>query len=85
MAGTKMIELALPQKTKKQVSPGDFFRVERVSGTLVLRQIIPTDPSQAWFWTREWLRKEERASNDIKRGRVEGPFHTAKEFMQGLK
>lgn len=85
MALNKTVELTLPREAKKRVTPGDFFRVERVGATLVLRQVVTTDPTQQWFWTNEWLQKEKKATEDIKKHRVEGPFHTVQDFMRGLK
>lgn len=39
------------------------------------------DPDQAWFWTPEWQAKEREADEDIKAGRVYGPFKSGKDMM----
>lgn len=85
MATNRTVELTLPREAKNRVAPGDFFRVERAGTTLVLRQIALPDHTQTWFWSNEWLQKEKKAEEDIKKHRVEGPFRTVRDFMRGLK
>ena len=78
-------ELTLPPKLKKKIAPGDFFRAEFVGSELVLRPVDAIDPTQAWFWTPEWQEKERAADDDIRAGRVSGPFRSVRAFMRGLK
>lgn len=40
---------------------------------------------QSWFWTKEWQKKEREADEDIKKGRVYGPFSNAKDLIKSLK
>ena len=39
---------------------------------------------QEWFWTKEWQKKEKEADEDIKKGRIEGPFNNAKDLIKSL-
>lgn len=78
-------ELTVPSLFRKKLTPGEFFRVEQVGSELVLRPVDALDPSQAWFWTSGWQRKEQEADKDIKAGRISGPFRNANDFMRGLK
>ena len=47
-----------------------------------LEKLIPKD--QAWFWTPEWQAKEREADEDIRMGRVSGPFTSADELIKHL-
>lgn len=38
-----------------------------------------------WFWTPEWQKKELEADQDIIRGRISGPFVSARELIKHLK
>ena len=49
-------------------------------------KIVPTmiiDPSQAWFWTKEWQEKEKEAEEDLKKGRRK-TFKNTKETIKHL-
>lgn len=41
-------------------------KLESISRSLQKKAI---DPSQAWYWTKEWQEAERRADEDIKKGR----------------
>lgn len=64
---------------------GDFLDARLEDGTIVLvpQKLIPKD--QAWFWTEEWQKGEKEADEDIKAGRLIGPFRSVKEFKKALK
>jgi hypothetical protein len=44
----------------------------------------PVDADQTWFGTREWQEGEGEADEDIRAGRVSGPFRTAAELKKHL-
>lgn len=48
----------------------------------ILREI---DPDQLYFWTKEWQEGEKKADEDIKVGRMLGPFHSVEEFKKAIK
>jgi len=43
------------------------------------------DPDQVYFWTKEWQEGEKRADEDIKEGRLLGPFTAVSEFKEAIK
>jgi hypothetical protein len=42
------------------------------------------DEDQLWFWTPAWQKKEEGATEDIKRGRLSRPISSKKELTSYL-
>jgi len=64
---------------------GDFLEAGIEDNTIVLvpKKLIPKD--QAWFWTKEWQKGEKEADDDIREGRLIGPFKSIKEFKKVLK
>jgi len=64
---------------------GDFLDAHIEDNTIVLvpQKLIPKD--QAWFWTEEWQKGEKEADDDIREGRLIGPFKSIKEFKNALK
>jgi len=82
---TKDFTLTVPRQFRNQVSPGTVFRAEAAGSGLILRPLKIIDPKQSWFWSEEWQEKEMAAEEDIKKGRLSGPFSTAKKFMRDLK
>ena len=53
---------------------------------LEMKNYIPQiDPSQAYFWTKKWQKIEREAEEDIRIGRIHGPFKSAKELLKHLK
>ena len=65
------------------VKAGDFICVEQTKKGVVLKPAKLIDPSQAYFWTPEWQKKEGEAEEDIRKGRVKG-FKSAQELMDDL-
>ena len=52
------------------VQIGDFVRIEETEEGVLLKPAKLIDPSQAYFWTKEWQAGEREAEEDIKKGRV---------------
>ncbi|MBU2578699.1 AbrB/MazE/SpoVT family DNA-binding domain-containing protein [Patescibacteria group bacterium] len=64
---------------------GDYLEAKLVESRIVYipKQLI--DKDQSWFWTKEWQEGERRANENIKAGRIAGPFNTAAELLKDLK
>jgi AbrB family looped-hinge helix DNA binding protein len=50
---------------------------------LVPRKHIPKD--QEWYYTEEWQRGMQEAFEDLKAGRVAGPFESAEDLIKELR
>jgi AbrB family looped-hinge helix DNA binding protein len=64
---------------------GDFLEVGIEDSTIVLvpKKLIPKD--QAWFWTKEWQKREREADEAILKGDLVGPFSNIKDALKALK
>lgn len=40
---------------------------------------------ESWFWTPEWQKKEAQADEDIRKGKISGPFSSHEALMRDLK
>ncbi|MCJ7577819.1 MAG: AbrB/MazE/SpoVT family DNA-binding domain-containing protein [candidate division Zixibacteria bacterium] len=64
---------------------GDFLEAGIEDNTIVLvpKKLIPKD--QAWFWTKDWQKKEREADEAILKGDLVGPFSNIKDALKALK
>ena len=66
------------------VGVGDFVRLEETKSGVLLKPAKLIDPSQAYFWTKEWQAGERDAEQDIRKGRVKA-LKSVKELMRDLQ
>jgi AbrB family looped-hinge helix DNA binding protein len=80
-------QITIPREAFKKLNleVGDFLEVDvKDEGLLLIpKKLISKD--QAWFWTKEWQKKEEEADEAIARGEVSGPFKNTKELVRHLR
>ena len=67
-----------------RIGAGDFVRLEETKQGVLLRPAKLIDPSQAYFWTKEWQEGERDAEADIRAGRVK-TFKNVKALMKDLR
>jgi len=63
---------------------GDFIEVQESNGAIVMLPKKLIDADQAWFWSPEWQKGEREAEEDIRAGRLAGPFKTVKDLKKHL-
>jgi len=70
---------------KLHLEIGDFLEVDVIDEGLLLipKKLISKD--QAWFWTKEWQKKEKEADEAIARGEISEPFENAKKLTRHLR
>ena len=66
------------------VGVGDFVRLEETKDGVLMKPAKLIDPSQTYFWTKEWQAGEREAEDDIRKGRVK-KFKSLKQLMQDLQ
>lgn len=85
----KKYQITLPVSIRKQISHlievGDVIEAEVKENKIVLYPKKLIDPEQGWFWTEEWQEDEKKVDEDIKAGRVIGPFKSVKKMKEHLE
>ena len=79
----KNITLPVWLLNRFHVRIGDFIRLEETKDGVLIKPAKLIDPSQAYFWTKEWQAGEREAEEDLRKGRVK-PFKSVKELMRDL-
>ena len=82
VAERTVLELAIPQRFTKNIRAGDFFRAEKRGKSVVLCRAHKIPPDQAWFHTPEWQAKEREVDKDIRRGKMDGPYASARAMFE---
>jgi hypothetical protein len=61
------------------------FAKEPHPNQIVLKPRKLIDPSQGWYWTKEWQKMESQADEDIEKDLLSGKFTSAEEGLKWLK
>lgn len=80
-------QITIPKKIREMydLQEGDILVIERHEDGILMQPRKLLDPTQAWFWTKEWQEKERLANEDIKAGRVSGPFKGVEELREHVE
>lgn len=81
---TRNFQISIPKaiRDKLHIEQGDFVDISDRDGEIVLTPKKLIDADQAWFWTPGWQKGEREADEDIKAGRLTGPFKTTEEMKK---
>jgi AbrB family looped-hinge helix DNA binding protein len=65
-------QITIPKRLRErfQIEEGDLLEVEIASEGILLKPRKLIDPSQAWFWTKQWQEKEREVDEAIRAGRI---------------
>lgn len=79
-------QIRIPKEVLKalKINPGDYVQVDIEKGQAVLKPRKLIDPSQGWYWTKEWQETEETVDRELEKGDVSGKFQTAEEGAKWL-
>ena len=80
-------QIRIPEKIMKAlgITKGDYVEVDVEESQIVLKPRKLIDPSQAWYWTKEWQKMETRVDDEIKEGHVSPKFKTVEDGLKWLK
>ena len=80
-------QIRIPKKVMQQlmIEQGDYVEVEVEEGHIVLKPRKLIDPSQGWYWTKEWQKMEADVDEEIEKGQISPKFRTAEEGIKWLK
>jgi AbrB family looped-hinge helix DNA binding protein len=65
-------QIRLPKKIMQtlKIDSGDYVELEIEDGNIVLKPRKLIDPSQGWFWTKEWQKKESETDKQIQNNNI---------------
>jgi len=80
-------QVRIPKKImgKLGLGKGDYVEVEIIRNEIVLKPRKLIDPSQGWYWTKEWQDMEAAVDDEIEKGQLSPAFGTAEEGSKWLK
>ena len=80
----KNVTLPVWLMQRLRVEVGDFIRLEETKDGVLIKPAKLIDPSQAYFWTKEWQAGEREVEEDLRAGRVK-TFKSVKALMRDLR
>ena len=80
-------QIRIPKKLMESlgIGGGDYIEVELENGQIALKPRKLIDPSQGWYWTKEWQKEEAVVDEQVQKGDLSPRFRTAEEGMKWLK
>ena len=67
------------------ITKGDYVEVDVKDSDIILKPRKLIDPSQGWYWTKEWQKMEACIDDELEEGHVSPEFKTAEEGLKWLK
>src|SRR3972149_1667184 len=64
---------------------GDYIEAQLEEDQIALKPRKLIDPSQGWYWTKEWQEAEKEVDEEVESGEVSPTFQTAEEGIEWLK
>ncbi len=67
------------------IEKGDYVEVDVEERRIVLKPRKLIDPTQGWYWTKEWQKMEVEVDKEIEKNLLSPEFRTAEEGLKWLK
>ena len=67
------------------IEKGDYVEVDVEKSQIVLKPRKLIDPSQGWYWTKEWQKMEADVDEEIEKDQLSAKFESAEEGLKWLK
>jgi AbrB family looped-hinge helix DNA binding protein len=79
-------QIRIPKKIMQALSidSGDYVEVDIQEGNIILKPRKLIDPSQGWYWTKEWQQMEAEVDEEIKKDEL-SPYQFSKKFKKGYR
>jgi AbrB family looped-hinge helix DNA binding protein len=80
-------QIRIPQKVmiRLGIQKGDYVEVDVEERQIVLKPRKLIDPSQGWYWTKEWQEMEAEVDEELEKGEVSPKLKSAEEGLKWLK
>ncbi len=81
---TRNFQVSIPKNVREALGlqEGDFVEVQERDGEIVMVPKRLIDAGQAWFWSPEWQAGEREVDEELRAGRVVGPFKSVEEMKK---
>ena len=79
-------QIRIPKKIMSalKIIPGDYVEVNIEDNHLVLKPRKLIDPTQSWYWTKEWQKTEAEVDDEDANEQKSPVFQTAEEGLKWL-
>lgn len=67
------------------IEKGDYLEVGVEKNQIVLKPRKLIDPSQGWYWTKEWQKIEADIDEEIEKDQLSAKFESVEEGLKWLK
>jgi AbrB family looped-hinge helix DNA binding protein len=80
-------QIRIPEKILRSldIEKGDYMEIDMEETHIVLKPRKLIDPSQGWYWTKEWQKIEAEVDEEIEKHQISPKLKTAKEGLKWLK
>lgn len=80
-------QIRIPKKIMQSLGilKGDYFEMDVEEDQIVLKPRKLIDPSQGWYWTKEWQKMEVEVDEEIEKDQLSPKCQTADEGKKWLK
>jgi AbrB family looped-hinge helix DNA binding protein len=80
-------QIRIPQKvmTRLGIEKGDYIEVDIEERQIVLKPRKLIDPSQGWYWTKEWQEMEAEVDDELEKNELSPKFKSIEEGIKWLK
>lgn len=79
-------QIRIPKKVMNSLKllPGDYVELDVENGQAILKPRKLIDPSQGWYWTKQWQETESLIDQELENGQHSPVFQTAEEGLKWL-
>lgn len=83
----KKSQVTIPKEIVDQfnLEEGDKLEFIPEKDGIKIRPVVTIPKSQLFFWTERWQKGEKEADEDIKAGRVSGPYQDIDKLVEDLE
>jgi AbrB family looped-hinge helix DNA binding protein len=79
-------QIRIPKKILDilKITTGDYVEIDIENGHAILKPHKLIDPSQDWYWTKEWQKSEAEIDKELEEEQCSPVFQTAEEGLRWL-
>jgi len=80
-------QVRIPKKIMQimKIDVGDFVEIDIQNQEIVLKPRKLIDPSQGWYWTKEWQQIESEVDKQIELNETSEKFNNPEDALKWLK